>query len=142
MTDFPVFYLAHPFKHPTREGTKRNRRNASLWAAWLVLNYRVAISADWIWMTEALEENDDIRAIGLEMDLVLAERCDGVILCAARSFGVTQADERMRGLGRKVVDLTQFGFESPFAFDKSPAHRIGVHAAIGLLLRDAGLVER
>jgi len=73
-----VVYLAHPLTAPTREGIEANRRAAAKWAAWISVTFKVAVSADWIWMTGELEETKANRAHGIRCDKALARRADEI----------------------------------------------------------------
>jgi hypothetical protein len=109
-----VVYLAHPLSAPTREGIEANRKNAARWAAWLVVNFDVAIECTWVVLTGELEETDDNRKLGLDCDLALVERCDELWMVGGRvSSGMQLESDHARGKGKRVVDLTALGRDVP-----------------------------
>jgi hypothetical protein len=94
---FPVVYLGHPLSAPTREGIEANRRSAAKWAVWIAKTFRVAVSADWIWMTGELDETPENRAFGLECDRALVARCDAMVMVGPRvSEGMRLESEHAR----------------------------------------------
>lgn len=102
-----VVYLAHALSAPTREGIEANRARAARWATWIATTYRVAVIADWIWMTGLLEETPANRSFGLACDLELVQRADEVWMVGALvSQGMKlDAIEAYRH-GKMILDLT------------------------------------
>lgn len=114
----PVVYVAHPLNAPTRAGIEANRAKASRWVAWAALNGCATI-ADWIILSGQLPETPANRALGLEIDCTLIERCDAVLHVGGRvSEGMAIEGAHARISNVAVVDLTELGAEPPqFPFD-------------------------
>jgi hypothetical protein len=109
-----VIYLAAPLTAPTREGIEQNRKNAARWAAWLVVQFDVAVECTWIVLTGELEETPDNRKRGLECDLELVERCDELWMVGGRvSSGMKLESDHAAAKGLRVIDLTGFGQVPP-----------------------------
>lgn len=136
----PVVYLAHPLSAPTRAGIEANRASAAKWAAWVANTFRVAVVADWIWMTGELEETPENRAFGLACDRELVRRCDAMVMVGPRvSEGMRLESEHARA----VVDWTGATVDPSVGF--VPEVLEMMHAALlaavraGAALREAGL---
>ena len=114
----PVVYVAHPLNAPTRAGIDANRAAASRWVAWAALN-GCATVADWIILSGHLPETPQNRALGLEIDCTLIERCDAVLLVGGRiseGMAIERAHAQISDVAS--VDLTELGAEPPqFPFD-------------------------
>lgn len=109
-------YVAHQLSAPTREGIEANRRAAARWAAWISTTFRVAVSADWIWMTGELTETEENRAHGLACDLAHIERCDELWMVGPKvSSGMTLERQHAVICGLWTGDLTGLDFyEDPY----------------------------
>ncbi len=106
-----VVYIAAPLNAPTREGIEENRRTAARWVAWAA-RQGVAPSATWITLSGEWEETAENRALGLEIDKALVERCDEVWLVGGRvSAGMAIEAAHARALGIQVIDMTSLGRE-------------------------------
>lgn len=103
MSDLPVVYLAAPLSAPTREGIEANRAAAAKWAAWIAVTFRVAVVADWIWMTGELAETPENRALGLAADCSLVRRCDVLVMVGPR---VSEGMRLESAHAKAVVDWT------------------------------------
>jgi hypothetical protein len=103
-----VIYLAHQLNAPTREGIEANRRSAAKWAAFLALHFDVAPECSWIVLTGELEETEENRKRGLEIDLALVEKCRELVMVGPRiSDGVRiEATHMVTVVGGPVYDLT------------------------------------
>lgn len=113
MSDRKVVYLAHPLSGTYAE-MQRNRENGAQWCAWLCRHFHVATVADWIVMSSVLLETPENRALGLDCDKALVERCDGVILASNRiSGGMAIERDHSVLVGRWVADLTPLGIVVP-----------------------------
>lgn len=105
-----TIYLAHPLSAPTPEGIAENRLNAARWGVWIAQHYPVAVSADWIWWSMALDETAENRALGLSRAYVMITRADELWLAGGRiSEGMWLEKEHAERCGLRVVDLTRFG---------------------------------
>lgn len=104
-----VVYVAHPLGHGLDRA--RNLDNAKGWVAWLA-ERGFAPVAPWIPLAEAWEE--DRRTEGLEIDLLVVERCQGVVLCGGRvSPGMSLELEHAKRIGLPYLDLTDMGYFPP-----------------------------
>lgn len=98
-----VVYLAHPYG-----GLAENRERAKRWFRWAAVEMRVSPVADWIVMTELLDES--FREFGLECDVTLVRRCDEVWLVG----GEVSAGMRLESAANsRVRDMTGLGPEPP-----------------------------
>lgn len=101
----PVVYIAHQLAGNRR----KNRREALAWASWAG-KLGLAPSATWIALAEVCDEETG-RALGLEIDKALVERCDYLFLCGPRvSGGMEEEEKHARAHGVPVVDLTRLDF--------------------------------
>ncbi len=108
-----VVYIAHPLSAPTREGIDANRRAASKWVAWAVLQ-GVSPVCSWIVLTGEFEETPENRARGLACDLAQVGRCDEVWLVGGRvTEGMRLEERHARERLIAVVDLTHLGALPP-----------------------------
>lgn len=113
-----VLYVAHKLSAATLPEMATNRRRAGLWCAWLCQNFRVATVADWIVMSTHMLEDEENRALGLDCDLTLIERCDAVALTGLTvSGGMKLESEHARQLGKPIIDLTPLRIEIPWSGD-------------------------
>ncbi len=120
-----VIYVAHPLSGTYAE-MERNRLFGAHWCAWLCRHFRVATVADWVVMSTVLEETPANRAMGIECDLALIERCDAIVLVGTRiSAGMQIEADHARKLGKPVVDLTVLGIRCP-----TVETRVGAVAAL------------
>lgn len=105
----PVIYVAHPLgSGPDRE---QNRQNAARWCAW-VAESSAAPVADWIVLSGVWTE--DKRALGLEVDFALIERCHAVVLVGGRvSPGMQLEADHGEEHDVPAIDLTDMGEEPP-----------------------------
>ena len=102
-------YVAHQLSAPTREGIDENRRKAAMWGAWISTTFKVAVSADWLWMTGELDETPENRAHGLACDLAHIERCDELWMVGrVVSSGMRLEAEHARSHRIPVYDLTGY----------------------------------
>jgi hypothetical protein len=108
----PAIYIAHPLgAGPDRE---RNRENAARWVAWFARTFLIAPVATWVTLAGEWDESAENRKLGLEIDLALIAACEEVWLVGGRiSPGMAIEAEEARRLGKRVIDLTGFGFEAP-----------------------------
>lgn len=98
-----VVYIAHPYG-----GSADLRERAKRWFRWAAVHQRVSPVADWIIMTELLDETN--REFGLKCDVALVKRCDEVWLVGGR---VSPGMKVESDAGRLVRDLTSLGPEPP-----------------------------
>lgn len=78
-----MVYIAHPLG-PDGEQRKANQYAASVWAAALAKHYRVSVACDWIVLSSIWSETAELRALGIQLDLIQVSRCDEVWLCGSR----------------------------------------------------------
>jgi hypothetical protein len=103
-------YLAHPLS----DDPVRNQLNASRWGAWIAQTFGCRVSADWIWMTQVLEETSANRRMGLACDCAAIERCDELWLVGGFiSSGMNVERVHARDRGILIRDLTSWGYRSP-----------------------------
>jgi hypothetical protein len=116
VNDIEVAYFAHPLAGNVQENIKRAKR----WLRWL-MDYEpnVAFCCPWLPFVDVLDEGrPDHRRRGLRDDIVIARRCDGIVLCGGRiSNGMRMEMEAVVEVGGWVADLTKFGEEPPVGFD-------------------------
>ena len=113
-----VLYVAHKLSAPTLPEMAEHRRRAGLWCAWLCQNFRVATVADWIVMSTHMLEDEVNRALGLDCDLTLIERCDAVALVGLQVSGGMKIEAvHAKKLGKPVIDLTPLRIEIPWSED-------------------------
>lgn len=98
-------YVAHRLgSGPLREA---NRTAAAEWAGWVAKTFRVAISADWIVLSGQWQETPENRALGLETDLEMVRRSDGLwLLGPVVSPGMQLEAEQAARWGKPVLDFT------------------------------------
>jgi hypothetical protein len=103
-----VCYLAHQLSPTSSWDEQRNRESAMACAKLLVTRLNVAVSADWIWLSQALDDgNPEHRALGLECDKVMIGRCDVLLLCGPTlSSGMRVELDEAFWLGKRVINLT------------------------------------
>ncbi|KKM92267.1 hypothetical protein LCGC14_1220200 [marine sediment metagenome] len=109
-----VIYLAHPVGAETPEGVRENIENAKMWVYWAIINYDVAVVANWIYYCEVLDDhNPEHRAQGMRHGLDVLERCDELWLVGGRvSSGMDKEAKHSRLHAMVVRDFTSWG---PFA---------------------------
>ena len=104
-------YLAHQLSAPTREGIEAHRRSAAKWAAWISTTFKVAVSADWVWLSGELEETPENREWGLACDKAHIERCQELWMVGQRvSSGMTLERQHAVSCGLATYDLTGLVF--------------------------------
>jgi hypothetical protein len=102
-----VVYLAHQLSGTEAE-MRANRAFASRWAAFLAVNFEVAVECSWIVLSSQWDETPENRARGLACDLALVERCDELVMVGPRiSGGMRLEAGHAASKGLPVVDLTQ-----------------------------------
>lgn len=113
-----VVYLAHPLSGDV----EANRRNAARWAAWAVVHMGVAVECSWVVLTGVLDDSDPAtRALGLQLDCALIERCDEIWLTGSRvSPGMQLEADHARKWGKPVRDFTGLGYEPPLGSVRLP----------------------
>lgn len=114
-------YIAHPLG-PDGPERERNRKNAARWSAWLAWQFEIAPIADWIILSGEWSESSGNRERerGLAIDFALIERCDEVWLVGGRvSPGMGQEVGRATQLGKRIYDLTRFGYEAPVFYSRA-----------------------
>jgi hypothetical protein len=107
-----VIYLCHPVSGDVETNLARAQR----WVRWIYDHYPgIAVLCMWIIDCKVLDDsNPDHRAVGLEHDFAILERCDEIWAVGGRvSSGM--AMEIAHGLGHNVpfLDLTPLGEEPP-----------------------------
>lgn len=107
-----VIYLCHPVSGDVENNLARARR----WVRWIYdTQPGVAVLCMWVIDCEVLDDSNPAhRAVGLEHDFAILERCDEVWAVGGRlSSGMLMEIEH--GLGHNVpfLDLTQLGEEPP-----------------------------
>lgn len=148
-TSRTVVYFAHPLRGATPEETAANRAAASVLVARAAARYPIAPVCSWIVLSSQWSEEEG-RALGLEIDCALVERCDELWLCGpARTLsdGMQIEHDHAAANGVHVRDLRGFRFDGtdPEAvFFDAPAPRLTwserVAAVSRALLRDAPTV--
>lgn len=109
-----TIYLAHPYFANTREEMLLNRKNAAKWGIWIASTFGVAVSADWLWWTEILEETSENRELGLRCDDQSIAACNEFWMAGGRiSSGMQRGQIVAYHHGLLVRNLTQFGFAAP-----------------------------
>lgn len=101
-------YLAHCLSAHLREDIDANRAAAAAaWGAFVSKFFKVAVSADWIWLSGVLSETQENREWGLACDKAQIERCDELWMVGPRvSGGMTIEGQHARAHGIPVFDLT------------------------------------
>lgn len=99
-----LVYIAHPL----RGDLELNLRMAARWVRWAAVEKGVCPVAPYIAFCAALDDHsEEERKLGMELDLLILERCDELWLCGPHtSDGMKDEARRMRSLGRPVSDLT------------------------------------
>lgn len=96
-------YLAHMLRGADEAETQRNRVLAARWATWVAIKFHVAVSADWIWMSEVLPETPRNRQFGLEFDRAHIRRCEEFWMVGPKAtFGMREGAM----VARTVWDFT------------------------------------
>lgn len=113
----PVYYVAHPVAGDVSGNIARALR----WLRWLTARTPdVTFIAPWIPMLLSGEDDSDpvARARGLEHDVNVVKRCDGLVLVGGRvSSGMALERDAMiaaQGPG-SIIDYTRLGAEPPIA---------------------------
>jgi hypothetical protein len=106
-------YVAHPLGAGTDR--EQNRANAARWCGWIAKTFRVATVADWIVLSGVWDESPENRALGLEIDKALIERCDELWMVGGRvSEGMAIEAAHARGQTTIVRDFTKWlGYTPP-----------------------------
>lgn len=78
-----MVYVAHPLG-PDGDQRRANQASAAKWCAALAKRYRVSVAADWITLSSVWPETPELRALGIQLDLIQVGRCDEVWLCGPR----------------------------------------------------------
>lgn len=105
-----VIYLAHPLS----DDPVRNQLNAARWGIWIAKTFGCAVSADWIWWSQVLDETPENRALGLAADKAMVSRCDELWLTGGRvSSGMAVELEQAQACGKMIRDLTKYGYRDP-----------------------------
>jgi hypothetical protein len=113
-----VVYIAHPLG-PDGPERDRNRKNAARWCAWLAWQFDIAPIADWIILSGEWAESSGNRERGLAIDFALIAHCDEVWLVGGRvSPGMGEEVGRATQLGKRIYDLTRFGFDAPAFYSR------------------------
>src|SRR5690606_31901635 len=114
MTDFKLWYLAHPLSAETPEEMESNRRNAEAWCTWVAKHFRGIIPiAPWVAFSRCLEETPLNRSWGLSMDKEVIRLCEGVILCGGRVSAGMREELASKFTHQPVIDLTAFAYAPP-----------------------------
>lgn len=75
-----IYYVAHPLG--TGEARLANLARVKRWLAWLIKTYPDdAFCCPWVAYAESLPDDPASHARGLNDDLVMLERCGGLVLC-------------------------------------------------------------
>jgi len=99
-------YLAAPLSAPTRKGVAANRTLAASWAAWISKTFKVAVSADWIWLSGVLSETEENRRWGLACDCVHVASCQELWMVGAHiSSGMLHEMEFAKSVNVPVFNL-------------------------------------
>ena len=99
-----VVYIAHALSGDW----EANIADARLWVR-TALDYGYAPVAPYL-MTEGILHEPEDRALGLELDLAMIARCDGLWLCGERvSAGMEQERDHALLLGIPVVRIRNLG---------------------------------
>lgn len=109
-----VWYMAHPVGAPDRAGIELNLERAAMWLAFLMeAEPDAVITAPWLGPLIARVQDDANpahRARGMRDNLVIAGRCDGIVLVGGRvTFGMHDELEAVVGNGGRVSLLTSYG---------------------------------
>lgn len=110
--DRRVFYVAHPVGDDHVENAARARR----WFVWLLGRYPDdALCMSWLPYVELTDDRDpESRRRGMEDDLAVLARCDGLILVGGiLSPGMSYELALAQRLGLTVIDLLSLGAEPP-----------------------------
>ena len=104
MTTKPLWYLAHPVAPDEGHTLKQNIRDGQEWWAFLT-RAGFMVTAPWIGLCLTLDDNDETdRKIGMEVDLAVLRRCDGLIHTGHTvSNGMRIEEATMHQLHRPVV---------------------------------------
>lgn len=113
-----LWYMAAPVGAPTPAEVSANLWNATRWLALLLeLEPGAAITAPWLATLLAGVQRDEDpahRERGLRDNVVVARRCDGIVLCGGRiSAGMQRELDAVVDAGGLVADLTAYGVEPP-----------------------------
>jgi hypothetical protein len=108
-----VWYLAHPVAGDVQANVQRALR----WLAWLRREEPTAcLIAPWLAALLAGEDDTDPaqRERGMRDNLLVAERCDGIVLVGGRiSAGMQRELDLIAHGGGRVCDLVRLGDEPP-----------------------------
>jgi hypothetical protein len=101
--------------HPVAGDTEANIDNALGWLKWLVQHTTWAVGMPWAPYVLALKDEDaSHRARGLEDACCFVDGHDFLVLVGGRvSEGMAVEKSRAEARGMLVIDLTEFGFNSP-----------------------------
>ncbi len=78
-----MVYIAHALG-PDGDQRRANQASAARWCAALAKRYRVSVAADWIILSSVWPETPELRALGIQLDLIQVSKCDEVWLCGPR----------------------------------------------------------
>jgi len=100
--------------HPLSDDPIRNQLNASRWGVWIAQTFGCAVSADWIWLSQVLDESPANRKMGLANDFEAISRQDELWTVGGKiSSGMVLESAHASSLGRPLRDLTYCGGRSP-----------------------------
>lgn len=114
----PVFYIAHPVGAPTPVGIAENAARARRWLAALMHAYPdVAWCCPWLPYLDVMDDDNPVqRARCLLDDVVIAARCDGIVLCGTKAPtpGMLLERQAVRSTGGVVIEFPEVEPRSPW----------------------------